>query len=199
MADEGLTTGRSKLPLIAGVTALAVVAVVVGVAIWRSAGSAPAADASLTDAPESTSTAKTSVQDASAKALEVYNAFREAYATASVTSDAANAELPRYAIDPALAETKLDLFQKNRLGLISSGKPSWSAKVTSVNLTAKPNTVDLTDCLDISNWHTVYKDSGKSADAPGQAQRYVVAAQAVQGNDGRWVIQKATADRKTPC
>ena len=190
---------RNTIPIGVGLGVLLVVATVVGLAVWRTMGDDAQAQPTLTDSPGVELPTRSAEQVATDSALAAYNGFREAYVAAATTSDAANADLPKYAIDPALAEAKLNLYTMNREGLISTGRPTWNAQATSVNLTAKPNTVELKDCLDINNSHIVRRADNKPADAPGQARRFVVTAKATLTDDGRWVIREVTADRKTSC
>jgi len=201
VSEPRQSTRRGRILIVIAITVLVLVAAVVGIAVWRTRGNGstaePGSTNSATAAPAATS--KSPEQEASDKALAAYNGFREAYVAASATADANSPDLAKYAIDPALAQLKYDLFQMNRQGLVTTGRPAWSPRVTSVNLTARPQSVEIKDCLDITNWHTVHKDTGKPAEAPGQAQRFVVTAQAVLTDDGRWLIRQTTADRKTSC
>ena len=131
--------------------------------------------------------------------LTAYNRLREAYIKAAAKADTNNAELAKYAAHPLLGQLQATLMTYRNQGLIVTGRPTWHASVTTVNISAQPYTVDLQDCLDTTNWHTVHKDTGTSAAVPGQATRYVVTARATLYDDGRWLIRESTAHREQPC
>jgi hypothetical protein len=118
---------------------------------------------------------------------------------ASATADPNNADLARYATDPALAQLRYDIYQLGQNGQVTTGRPSWSPKVAAVHLSSSPATVDLTDCFDITNWHTIFKATGASADVPGQITRLPVTGQAVLSPDGQWRIRQSTVDRSKSC
>jgi hypothetical protein len=139
------------------------------------------------------------VADASAKALAAYNGYREAMVTAEANADYNNPDLPKYLADPLLTQAKGDLYQKRQQGLVMIGRPQWSPKVSTVNVSTRPYTVQITDCLDTTNWDTVNKATGKSVAVPGQAKKYIVTSEAKQYDDGRWLIDQSTADRSRLC
>jgi hypothetical protein len=178
-------------------TMVAVTTIVALAAACTHAG-APPPGTSATP-PSASATSPTPQQDATAKALAAYNGYRQAYVTASATADYNSADLAGFAVDPALAQLRFDIYQLFQNGQVTTGRPSWSATVVAVHLTANPATADLTDCFDITNWHTVFKATGKSAEAPGQATRLPVTAQAVLSPDGKWRIRESTVDRSKPC
>ena len=184
MTETSQPTQRSGTFIAAAVVVLIAVAAVVAFAVWRARGGGSAGPGPTTS-PTQTAASKSPQQAVSESALAAYNGYREAYVAASATANANDPELAKYAIDPALAQLKYDLFQMNRQGLVTTGRPTWRPQVTSVNLATAPHTVEIRDCLDITNWQTIHKDTGKPAEAPGQAQRFVVTAQAVLGDDGR--------------
>jgi hypothetical protein len=189
---------RGRIPIIAAIAALVVVAGVVGFTVWRTIGHR-SDGTGPTSSPVALPTTPSPEEQAAAKALAAYNGFREAYVTASAAADVNNKDLATYSVDPVLAQARYDLYQMNQAGLATTGRPTWSPKVTAVDVTAQPNTVKISDCLDITNWKTVNRATGKSASAPGQAQRFTVAAEAFLDPNGRWVLRVLTSDRNTSC
>jgi hypothetical protein len=161
----------------------------------------PGADAT---APPSTASsaapqADTAEQEARTSALAAYDNYRKAYVAAAASGDVEGKELAKYTGDPLLRQLKYELIQKRDQGLTTKGQPSWSARVTKVNVDSRPFTATIEDCFDGSNWQTVYKSNGKPAGVPGQAKRYVVTAEAALYDDGRWLIRQSTAQRERPC
>jgi hypothetical protein len=190
------TSGRAGRYLVpAAITLVLVVLAVVGFTIWRAHnGSAtPTTTYAAPTAPPSQS----AEQQAQTKALAAYNGFRQTLVTAFATADYNNADLATYAVDPALAQAKYDLYQLRQAGLVVTGLPTWHATVSSVDLGA--HLVKIVDCFDDTNWHTINKATGQVVDAPGQAHRYVINAEVKLAPNGHWLVSQTTADRRTPC
>src|SRR4051812_12023648 len=156
--------------------------------------SAPASSAP-SSAPPASPSANAEEAEAQTKAVEAYNNLRKAQVAASATADVKGGDIAKYAGQPLLSELKYDLILKQEQGLVTKGTPKWDVKVTKVNVASRPFTVALEDCFDGTDWQTVYRDSGKSAAVPGQAKKYLVRAEAVQFDDGRWLITESKADR----
>lgn len=135
---------------------------------------------------------------ASSAALASYAAFWDAkVASQAKPAQGPPAALARYSIDKALADAQAAILIFRHSGIEMRGKPTHSAEVTSVTLTATPM-VSIRDCLDSTRWLPVYSASGKSALAPGQSARVVVDSTATT-YDGRWVISASVAHRDQPC
>ncbi|WP_328384212.1 hypothetical protein OHQ88_33935 (plasmid) [Micromonospora zamorensis] len=132
-------------------------------------------------------------------ALAAYNGYREAHIVASAKGDAAGRDLAHYAAGQLLSETRYALTVLRDQNLITVGRPNWDAKVKAVNATARPFSAQIEDCFDGTNWNTIHKDTKKSAAVEGQARRYVVTADVRMYDDGRWLVQHATAHRDRPC
>ncbi len=128
-----------------------------------------------------------------------YNTRRTAQVAASAKADTTGSDLAKYAAGALLSELKYDLVLKKQQGLVTKGEPTWNVEVTKVNVAKRPFSATLEDCFDATEWKTVFKDTGKSAAVPGQNKKYLVRAQAVQYDDGRWLISSAKADRDRPC
>ena len=191
------STRSSRALVVASVAVLAAVAVVVGAVVWRRLGvSTPEGLTIPSDAP---STGRSAEEEASQAALVAYNGFREASVAATAPGAAPHPDHPKYAVDPALAQVRFDVYQMNRAGLVTTGRPVWNARVVSVNLAATPKTIKLSDCLDITNWQTITKSTGQPAGAPNQAQRYVIAAEAILADDARRMVREPKAQREKSC
>lgn len=132
-------------------------------------------------------------------ALAAYAGFREAQVAASTEPDPGGGELAQYTADPLLSQLKFDLTQKRDQGLVTTGRPAWNPEATSVNVSTRPFTATIEDCFDATGWDTINKATGESVAVPGQAKKYVVTAEAVLFDDGRWRIRSAQAHRDRPC
>ena len=150
-------------------------------------------------APPASPSANPEEVEARTKAIEAYDNLRKAQVTASAKADTTGGDLDKYAAGALLSELKYDLVLKEQQGLVTKGEPTWKVEVTEVNVAKRPFSATLEDCFDATDWKTVFKDTGKSAAVPGQNKKYLVRAQAVQYDDGRWLISSAKADRDRPC
>jgi hypothetical protein len=141
-----------------------------------------------------------SVAAASAQILAAYNGYQLAYQAAGAVPDPQNADLRKYVGDPLLTQVRQDLNLLKANGLARKGAPKTSPKITELQLGATPPVGTIQDCYDVSDVHVYNKATGKPADAPGQATRYVVTSQAkfFGGSDG-WLIVQSDADRSRPC
>ncbi len=200
MTREASSSARRGRGLIAAaIAALVLVGAIVGVAIWRARGSGSSAAPAQSPTASPSAAATGPEQQASQQALAAYNGYSEAYIAATATADYNNKDLPKYAADPLLAETRLALQMQGRQGIVNQGRPTWSVRVTKVNVSTRPYSVTLEDCFDQTNWKSVYKATGESAAAPDQAQRYIINSTAWRYDDGRWLITESKADRSRPC
>lgn len=163
---------------------------------------APRPPATSTSPNSSTATATaTSTADATTAAtqaaLEAYRGFRRAQVAAEAIADARHPDLSKYAGDKALAQERANLLQLAQAGIVVTGQPVFSPEVTDMSLAVAP-VVSITDCVDTSGWTPVYKDTGKSAAAPGQPARVLATAVARPYGDG-WLITDLTTDRSRSC
>ena len=136
-------------------------------------------------------------QVAIAKVLAAYNHLEETVITAGATSDWNNKDIGKYAGGSLTLEIRQDLIQKQQQGLVTVGRPTWSATVISIDMAN--HTATIRNCFDGANWKLIYKATGKSAAAPGQAVKYVITATADLYDDGIWRIEDSQADRSHTC
>ncbi|MBT2418012.1 hypothetical protein J7F01_08865 [Streptomyces sp. ISL-22] len=120
----------------------------------------------------------------------------ESYRTGKVDQ----AELQKYARDKAATGVVVATAWYDEHGLKVVGEPGLAPEVTAVNLKAEPKTAVLSDCLDSTDWNTVYKSSGKSANKKDakESRRKPVTAKAVTVGD-RWLISEYEIDRSRSC
>ena len=130
-------------------------------------------------------------------ALAAYRGFRQAEVRAAAKADPKGSGLERYAIDKALDGVYSVLLFYRQQGIVVRGEPTLSPTVSSVTLGTPPRAV-ISDCFDTSKWEAVYKATGKSAVAPGQARRTVVTA-SVEVYRGRWMVRTLTNQRDRTC
>jgi hypothetical protein len=159
----------------------------------RPASPAPSVPVSPSDATPSPDPTK----QAADAAIAAYRGFRQAEVRAEAKADPKGSGLERYAIDKALDGVYSLLLFYRQQGIVVRGAPTLSPTVTSVEL-GTPARAVITDCFDTSKWEAVYKATGKSAVAPGQARRTVVMA-GVEVYRGRWMVRTVTNQRDRTC
>lgn len=131
---------------------------------------------------------------ASAGALAAYRGFRRVQVAAEAVANAHDAVLARYAGDKALAQERTNLLQLARAGIVVRGAPVLHPVVGRASAQA----VTITDCVDTARWQPVYKATGRSAAAPGQAAKVLATALARPYGKG-WLIVELTTERSRPC
>ena len=157
--------------------------------------SSPASPVSASSSATSPSPDPT--KQAADAALAAYRGFRQAEVRAEAKADPKGSGLERYAIDKALDGVYSLLLFYRQQGIVVRGAPTLSPTVTSVEL-GTPARAVITDCFDTSKWEAVYKATGKSAVAPGQARRTVVTA-TVEVYRGQWMVRTVTNQRDRTC
>jgi hypothetical protein len=154
----------------------------------------------LTNAASPTPTVDASVADASTRILAAYRGYDTAYQAAAAVPNPQDTALLRYIGDPLLTQVRQDLRLLKANGLVRRGTPKINATVATVQLTATPPVATIQDCYDVSDVHVINKATGRSADAPGQATRYLVTSQAkLFGGSTGWLIVQSNADRNSTC
>jgi hypothetical protein len=149
---------------------------------------------------EATPSAAPSVDVTTTQILATYRSYQDAYQAAAAVPNPDDAELRKYVGDPLLTQVLQDLRLLKTNGLVRRGTPKVSPTVAEAQLTATPPVATIQDCYDVSDVHVVNRTTGKSADAPSQATRYVVMSQAkFFGGPTGWLIVQSDADRSRAC
>ncbi|MFD5730346.1 hypothetical protein ACFWMT_30120 [Streptomyces sp. NPDC058368] len=109
-------------------------------------------------------------------------------------------KLTDYATDKALADINNQLFQYEQLGLVFKGSPKSSFTVTAVDLSGKPKSATVEECLDTTGWKPVKKSTGKDVSTKGQPRRYVMTYQVeVFGEKATWMVTDLSRDKGRSC
>jgi hypothetical protein len=120
------------------------------------------------------------------QALAAYNNGLSAYVAASNRGSTDTTELSRYVTGSALEVLADGLARQHSKGLISKGTPGIDPpQVTEISPATAPTTVEVSGCLDGTNW-LLYKTDGQLADnTPGG--RHAVVAQ-IDKIDDAWKV-----------
>ncbi|RIV38862.1 hypothetical protein [Micromonospora radicis] len=131
-------------------------------------------------------------------ALKAYDGYLTASRAASRHSDPQHPDLTRFLADPLLTRVRLSLRQARANGAVSAGALRSNPEVISVDLTAKPPTVEIQDCVDATGYRLVYVADEKVV--PGtRGTRHLATATATRYPDGRWLISTGSAHQDQPC
>ncbi|MFE9604504.1 hypothetical protein [Streptomyces hokutonensis] len=115
-----------------------------------------------------------------------------AYAKASVQGT----QLKKYAVADAYAAAETEVNSLKTKGLVATGRPTLSPKVTSVDTNRKVPQGSLTDCTDVSQWKLVKTSTDQEVALPkGRRTKYVTNAVAEKWY-GQWVIIKVTPENQ---
>jgi len=145
-----------------------------------------------------TPTVDPEVAEAEAAILEAYRGYWAA--KVSILADPSlepGTALETYAVDTALTDVYSTVLSFRSDGIIMVGQPVLDPQVTDI-VPGTEGTAAITDCVDVADWQPVFRDSGASAAAPGQATRVSATATAYFYMD-RWTIRTYVVDRETPC
>lgn len=189
------------LPTLTRAVNFVALAAVLGLLAGCTSGASADRGSSPTSPVRASSSAATPSPDptkqAADAALAAYRGFRQAQVRAEAKADPKGSGLERYAFDKALDGVYSAVLYFRQQGIVVRGAPTLNPTVTSVTIRA-PSRALITDCFDTSKWEAVYKDTGKSAVAPGQARRTVVTA-TVEVYRGQWMVRTVTNQRDRTC
>lgn len=157
-------------------------------------GAAPPAAA---DSPTASPT-QDPAQAATAQILAAYTGMRQAEVSAEDSGTTQNVSLSDYAAGNALVSITSDVGQDAANGWRMVGLPQLNPKVTALDLTGRPPTATVTDCMNVSGWHMVDQFTGKDITAPSARSSFVSVSQAQLGQDG-WRITQTEVNRSKPC
>ncbi|MGW7317919.1 hypothetical protein [Streptomyces sp. NPDC054865] len=187
------TTHRRLLTSIAVVTATTALTAGCTGESTDNKDAAPSAPASSA-APTPSAAPSVSADPEAADKAEVQAAFTRYWAVLSkayAEADPKDADLGKVATGNALVETQQELVGLRKSGYVVKGQPQHSNTQIAFKPDAKLKTALITDCMDISQWKPMIKDSGKEAPLPsGRLLRYVTTLTAEKWPNGWMVLEE---------
>ncbi|MEU6680891.1 hypothetical protein [Streptomyces sp. NPDC046925] len=162
------------------------------------------ADAEKSSAPPSKPTADKPTKSADPQAgekkavLEVYERMWEEQAKAYAKGSIKGTDLKKYSTKNALGRVMGDMLGMKQAGTVTKGAPSHATEVRSMDLGKETPEARLSDCMDISEWKTIKRDSGEVQPLPSeQPTRFETTIEAQKWGK-KWMITefKPSAD---PC
>ncbi len=130
-----------------------------------------------------------SVDPVLAKAIDAYNGYIAAYASASQTANPDDPNLANYIGDPLLTLTRHNIRVLKNAGQVQLGAQTATVKSSQANLNANPPTVTINACLDYSQLKLVYQATHSPVPNNSLKQTKVsVLATVAQYPDGRWLV-----------
>lgn len=131
--------------------------------------------------------------------LKTYDSFWNAQVKAYAQTDIKGTDLKKYATKKALGDAMGDVLVMKNAGTATTGAPTHHARVTALTLSGDIPKASLHDCLDISNWKTIKKKSGKVQPFPSnQPLRYIATAKAEKWGK-QWMITELTPEGDRTC
>ncbi|WP_037636576.1 hypothetical protein [Streptomyces katrae] len=158
------------------------------------------ARATASPSPSASPTASTDPQAAEkAKVLAAYDGFWAESVKAYEKGTDKDTRLVDFAAGSALDETLTDLANMLEAGVAKQGSPGHRPETTTLSLSAERPTATVSDCLDLSSWHTTDRSTGTVRPYPSnQPLRYIAVAQ-VEQHAGRWMVVKITPNGDRTC
>ncbi|HEY3545796.1 MAG TPA: hypothetical protein VGK17_06855 [Propionicimonas sp.] len=158
----------------------------------------PTLSPSPTPTPTPTPTVAPEIAEAQAAILEAYRGYWATKVTILAdTSVDPGPELETYAVDKALTDVYSSVLDYRHSRIVMVGEPVLSPVVSDI-VPGVEGTATIADCVDVTNWQPMFRDTGESAAAPGQATR-VAAKATAYFYLGHWTIRAYVVDRTTPC
>ncbi|WP_261386602.1 hypothetical protein [Streptomyces sp. BK340] len=131
--------------------------------------------------------------------LQAYDSYWNEQVKAYTRADIKGTGLKKYATERALTRAMGDLLVMQKAGTATTGRPGHKVEVTSLTLTGKIPKASLRDCLDISNWKTVKRNTGQVKPfPPNQPLRYLTTVSAEKWGK-QWMITDAAPDGTKTC
>jgi hypothetical protein len=155
-----------------------------------SSDSAAPAQPSASPSPNPTDTAK-------AQVLVAYQGYWNTAVQAWSQGSLDGVQINKYAIGNADYLIRSGLQYYVSQNLVMRGRPGLSPTVSTINLSSKPYTATVTDCVDTTNFFPVDKTTGKPAPLTSAAHRHPATYQAKF--DVQWWITGGSIDRSRSC
>ncbi|MFF4647291.1 hypothetical protein [Streptomyces sp. NPDC001389] len=125
-----------------------------------------------------------------AEVQAAYTRYWDVLTAAYAKSDPDDPNLAKVATGNALVQTQQDLANFRKRGRVFSGQPQHSNSGITFKAETKLKTAVITDCLDVSQWKPVEKDSGKEVQLPStRLLRYVNTVTAEKWPNGWMVLE----------
>ncbi|MEU7756374.1 hypothetical protein [Micromonospora sp. NPDC049171] len=131
-------------------------------------------------------------------ALDAYSGYLAASRAASGRSDPHAPELSRFLADPLLTRVRLSIRDAKEHGAVRTGTLKSDPTVAAASLDANPATVEIQDCLDMTDYRLVYAKNKRVVPGSGGG-RHLSTATATRYPDGRWLINAGALHRDQPC
>lgn len=122
--------------------------------------------------------------------LTVVHDFRElevaSYADPQ-PSHLARRGLVEYLADPLLSRTLETVDSMHRAGIVFQGRPTWELTVAELRLDDTPPTATVRECVDATDWHSIFRETGDAVPGDRRSDRYVSRLRLKQYPDG-WLV-----------
>ncbi|GAA0689121.1 hypothetical protein GCM10010193_49100 [Kitasatospora atroaurantiaca] len=131
-------------------------------------------------------------------ALRAYQSWWDAKIKAFADADSDGSQLSAYSSGQALSDSLASLHQLHEAKLVMVGTPRTSAVVKKLDLKANPQTAEIEDCLDVSEWHQADAVTQVVKDPPQRLSRYLSTTRLRKAGVG-WIIVEVTREVGQTC
>jgi hypothetical protein len=142
---------------------------------------------------------------AEAEATEEILALVQDYREVEVASYAdpqpphiARLDLSDYLADPLLSRTLVALDELQRSGIVYEGRPAWDPTVAELRLDETPPTATIRDCVDATEWRSVFQATGNPVQGEGRPDHYVMRMEAKLFDEG-WLLHNGGMEADAEC
>jgi hypothetical protein len=134
---------------------------------------------------------------AKAKVISTYTGFWNTAVQAWTQGSLDNVQVDKYAVDDGdyLIKSALEYYISQNL--VMRGRPVLHPVVSVINLTKKPYTATVSDCIDDTNFYPVNKTTGTPATLAKTGHRHPASYQ--ERFDGQWWVVNGSIDRTKTC
>jgi hypothetical protein len=133
--------------------------------------------------------------------LTAFHAFRELEVESRADPQptyVARRDFSAYLADPLLSKTLSALNDLYATDIVFEGRPTWEPTVIELQLDATPPTAVVHDCLDATEWRSVFRDTDEPVPGNGLSGRYAMRIDAKLFPEG-WLFHDASMKEETQC
>jgi hypothetical protein len=152
--------------------------------------------------PSPSSSANSAEAEAVDEIISVFHGFREV--ETEVYADppppyVVRRDLSPYLADPMLSETVVTLDEMRKAGVAFEGRSVSEPAVDELRLDATPATATVRDCVDATEWRSVFQDTGELVPGDSLPGQYVMRLEATLYPEHGWLFHDFTIEEDAPC
>jgi hypothetical protein len=134
--------------------------------------------------------------------LAAHRGFREVEADLYADPPSPNIvrrEFSPYLGDPMLSEIVGTLNEMRNAGIAFDGQPVSEPTIVELELDATPPTATVRDCVDATNWLSVFQETGEPVPGDALPSQFVMELEATVYPEHGWLFHNFAIQEETPC